>query len=95
MKNMTLNVKKIKATKKDISSVIRATSSRYNEYSKEDVVKEILFLVERGRDIETNYEFGVYHPSGANYVIFLCIRGKAWGKYFKRNWDGSNFGICY
>lgn len=63
----------IKATKKDLNSVIRWSSSRYNEKKKSDVVEQIIFLIEKGLDVKEEFVTGSYsergHLGGWDYIL--------------------------
>lgn len=67
------NMETLKATQKDLNSVIHWSSSRWNSKKKADVVKEIIFLVEVGEDVRVEYGTGSYsergHLGGWEYIL--------------------------
>jgi hypothetical protein len=50
----------IKCNKTALSKIIGWSSSRYNGYKKSDVIKEIIYYVERGSDCVHEYHSGCY-----------------------------------
>jgi len=54
----------LKCSKKALNKIIFYTSSRYNACKKADVISDIIYHVEEGRDGVFIYESGVYTESG-------------------------------
>lgn len=59
--------------KSNLSNLINWSSSRYNEKKKSDVLNEMLFAIEVGKDVELTYGTGSYsergHLGGWDYVL--------------------------
>lgn len=61
---IAMNTVGIKCNKSSLNKIIFMTSSRYNTAKKKDVIKDIIFHVEKGDDCLRSYESGVYTESG-------------------------------
>lgn len=64
---------KVKANKSSLNKIIKWSSSKWNSIRKKDVVKNIVFLVEKGEDTEVTFETGSYsergHLGGWDYLL--------------------------
>lgn len=67
--------KNIKCSASSLNNVIKWTSSKYNNYKKPEVIKDILNKVKINDNIFWKYECGSYaegnHNRGKSYVLYI------------------------
>lgn len=65
---------KIKCNRTNLNKIIKWTSSKYNEYMKEDVIVDIMSRINWCRNILWRYRCGSYaegnHNRGKSYILY-------------------------